>query len=438
MKFKVIEKCEWTKKATLTEEAQLRIAMLSTHSCPIGELGTKDTGGMNVYIRELAQELGNRGHRVDIYTRRHDPNDKQVIELNENVRVIHLKAGKNGYMHKLAIYPYLADFICALEEFRRQEGLQYDLVHSHYWLSGRVGNWAQAYWEIPHIIMFHTLGAVKNTIGVGKKEPRLRIAIERQLVNACHRIVAATERGKRELMRFYNGLPETISVVPCGVNLDHFQPVAAAAARQQLGFDQDERILLYVGRIDPLKGIDRLLASVTYLQQHQRIRLVIIGGDGHHAPELQKLQRMSAELGIQDKVLFVGRIEQEDLPPYYSAADMLVMPSYHESFGLVALESLACGTPVVAAEVGAMGSIIQEGKTGSVVTKASPRSLAKGIEAFLSDSNIKAGSAEIIRASVVKFDWSHVADAMIEEYLTVLKQHDFSVRSRSSAKVALL
>jgi len=420
------------------EETQLNIAMFSIHSCPIGELGTKDTGGMNVYIRELARELGNRGHRIDIYTRRHDPNDDQVIELNENVRLIHLKAGRNGYMHKLAIYPYLADFTWALEDFRKRQSLQYDLIHSHYWLSGRVGNWAQDFWGIPHIIMFHTLGAVKNTTGVGEQEPRLRIATERQLVKTCHRIVAATEREKGELMHFYDALAETMGVVPCGVNLDLFRPVARAAARQQLGLDQDDRIVLYVGRLAPLKGIDRLLAAVAYLQHRQKIRLVIIGGDGHHAPEFKKLQRLSGELGIQDKILFVGRIEQEDLPPYYSAADLLVMPSYHESFGLVALESLACGTPVVATKVGAMESIIHENETGCVIKNANPRLLAKGIEALFSEPITKAESAAAIRATVVRFDWSNVADAMIKEYLTVLKQYDFSGLRNPPSKAAAL
>jgi len=403
------------------EAEKLRIAMLSIHSCPIGELGTKDTGGMNVYIRELAREVGSRGHRVDIYTRIHDPKDSQIIELDENVRLIHLKAGDDREIPKLAIYPHLTDFFLALEDFREGEGLQYDLVHSHYWLSGLVGKRAQERWHVPHFVMFHTLGVVKNYTGVGEEEPELRIDTEKQLVKTCDRIIAATEREKEELMGYYDALPETIEVIPCGVNLDLFRPVDKATARQELGLDQEEGIVLYVGRFATLKGIDRLLAAMAYLQQDQGIRLIIIGGDGHDQPEDRELRGLSEELGIQDAVTFAGRIEQEELPPYYSAADLFVLPSYHESFGLVVLESLACGTPVVATKVGAMESIVREGETGYVMPDNAPRSLADKIGAFLLEPQTEVGSAGSIRTSVVKYSWSNIADAMIEGYETMLR-----------------
>jgi len=348
------------------EEEKLNVAMFSIHSCPVGELGTKDTGGMNVYIRELAGELGNRGHRVDIYTRVHDPNDPQVIHLNENARVIHLRAGKNGYMHKVAIYPYLDHFTGALENFILRENLHYDLIHSHYWLSGQVGRWAQARWNVPHMLMFHTLGAVKNNTGVGEEEPLLRITTERQIVQNCHRIIAA------------------------------------------------------------LKGIDRLLKAMTHLRHHNGLKLVIIGGDGHGAPEFEAFQRLSSELGINDMISFIGRIEQGDLPPYYSAADLLAVPSYHESFGLVALEALACGTPVVATEVGAMNSVICEGKTGSVVADSRPQAFARAIHDFFSKPRHAMESADSIRNSVRPFNWSHVAKAMIEKYESMLADFNFS------------
>ena len=396
--------------------------MFSIHSCPIGELGTKDTGGMNVYIRELSRELGNRGHRIDIYTRRHDPQDPQVIEIDENVRVIHLKAGRNGYMHKLDIYPYLSDISSALEEFRTREGIHYDLIHSHYWLSGRVGNWAQNYWGIPHLIMFHTLGAVKNTTGVGEEEPRLRIATEGQLVKNCDRIITATEREITELERFYDAPADKMKIIPCGVDLNLFQPVDQATARRQLGFDPAEKLLLYVGRLEPQKGIERLLAAISHLKHFQKIKLAVIGGDGHHEPEFQRLLLLSKELDIQDKVFFAGRVDQQDLPTYYSAADLLVVPSHHESFGLVALEALACGTPVVASDVGAMRSIIIENETGCVVSQADPRRLADKIEAYFNELRFRIGTPGTIRDSVAKFAWPNIADALTEEYVTVLNR----------------
>ena len=398
---------------------KLKIAMLSVHSSPVGELGAKDTGGMSVYVREVARELGNRGHLVDIYTRLNGPGQKQIAQLYDNVRLIHLNAGDNGHINKLALYAHLDEFFKELEAFRNRKSLDYDLIHSHYWLSGRVGNWAQERWEVPHVFMFHTVGAVKNSTAGSEKEPELRTAIEKHLARKCDRILVATDRERDNLVKHYGASPETIGVVPCGVNLDHFRPLDKSAARQQLGFAKDESIVLYVGRFAPVKGIDRLMEAIAHLQHHQRIRLVIVGGDGDGSPEYKNFRRLARKLSIQDSVTFIGRIEQDGLPPYYSAADVLAVPSHYESFGLVALESLASGTPVVATRVGAMESILKEGETGHVVNNGSSRELAKGIEEFISDSN--GLSPHEVRASVIKYGWANVASAMIDEYSAVLR-----------------
>lgn len=400
------------------EAEQLKIAMLSVHSSPIGELGAIDTGGMSVYVREVAKELGDSGHLVDIYTRLTGSRQNQIADLYDNVRLIHLQAGGNGQMNKLALYAHLDEFFNELEAFRNRRSLDYDLIHSHYWLSGRVGSWAQERWEVPHVFMFHTVGAVKNSTAGSEKEPELRMAVEKHLARKCDRILVATDRERDHLVQHYGASPQTIGVVPCGVNLDLFRPLDKAAARQQLGFSQDESIVLYVGRFAPVKGIDRLMEAIAYLQQHQGLRLVIVGGDGDGAPEHQRFQSLARKLSIQDSVTFMGRIEQDDLPPYYSAADVVVVPSHYESFGLVALESLASGTPVVATKVGAMESILREGETGHVVNNGSPRSLAKGIEKFISSSN--GPSPHKVRASVFRFSWANVASAIMGEYRAVL------------------
>jgi D-inositol-3-phosphate glycosyltransferase len=378
---------------------------------------------MSVYIRELARALGSRGHLVDIYTRHNGFRQNHIARLYENVRLIHLRAGNNGDVYKIALYPYLDDFFRELEEFRARESIDYHLIHSHYWLSGRVGNWAQERWVIPHVFMFHTVGAVKNNTVGAEKEPELRTTTEKNLTRNCDRILVATDKERDHLMQHYGASPETIGVVPCGVNLDLFRPLDKATARQQLGFDHDESIVLFVGRFAPLKGIARLMEAVAHLQHYQRLRLVIVGG-GHHTPESRDLQRLSRNLGIQDSVTFVGRIEQDNLPPYYCAADVLVVPSHYESFGLVALEALASGTPVVATRVGAMESILQEGVTGHVVSNGSPRLLANGIEPFISRSHPP--SADAIRATVLRFSWANVASAMIDEYAAVLSKYPFA------------
>lgn len=405
------------------KEDCLKIAMLSIHSDPIGELGTKDTGGMSVYIRELARELGRRDHRIDIYTRSPQDADHAVTHLYENVRLIHLGISNGGNLSKLALYPYLSKFFRALEDFRRAENLSYDLIHSHYWLSGRLGNWAQGLWNRPHVATFHTLGKIKNQTGAGTPEPEFRIAAEKEIVQACHRILAPTERERDSLIRLYGTPAAKIGVVPCGVNLDLFYPESKPAARQKLGLDPADVILLCVGRFDPLKGLDTLLGAMSYFRDHHRMRLVIVGGDGDDTPEHRLLAQKARQLGIDAKVMFVGRVDQANLRPYYSAADVLVMPSHYESFGMVGLEALACGRPVVSTRVGAVDSLIRKAQAGCVVPDLSPRSLAAGIQSAISDQAIPA--ANLIRQSVLEYSWSNVASAVIAEYAGVIRQQFF-------------
>ncbi len=399
--------------------------MLSIHSCPLGKMGGENTGGMSVYIRELAHELGRRGHLVDVYTRIHEPAHDEIAEIGQNVRLIHLKAGEEE-IEKLAIYYYLDDFAHNLENFRKRNGPRYDLIHSHYWLSGLTGKRLQQWWGIPHVMGFHTLGAVKNAIGIGGGEPDLRITAEKELVRDCHRIIASTMKGKKDLIDYYDASPETISVIPCGVNLDLFRPVGRETARCYLGL-KEESIILFVGRIIPLKGIDNLLKAMSYLERKEGIKLVVIGGDEHSRTEVERLKALSRSLKIQESVIFLGLVKQEILPFFYSAANLCVVPSYYESFGLVVLESLACGTPVVATKVGGAESVIRHGETGYVVRNNDSCRLADKIALLLSTSN---GDTDVgtVRASVANYSWSNITEAILAEYRSVLR--DFSDRVR--------
>jgi len=393
--------------------------MLSVHSSPLGPLGSRDTGGMSVYIRETARELGQMGHRVDIFTRRTADVGDPVTDLAENVRLVHLSTGNGRDVPKDVLHRHTADFHRALESFRNRHFLDYDLIHSHYWLSGSLGEMARESWQRPHIVTFHTLGAVKNGIGVGQPEPLLRIATEKNLAATCERVLSTTPKDKVQLIRFYDAVSDKIGVVPCGVDLNLFRPLDTTVARRRLGFASDHPIVLFVGRFDSVKGIDRLVTAMTYLRRRESLRLVLVGGDGPASPETRRLQKQARDLGLQDTVTFAGRIDQDRLPPYYSAADVLVVPSLYESFGLVGLEALACGTPVVATPVGAMESILQQGRTGQVVTQPEPRLLADAIEAFLPSKARKTASAADIRASVRQFSWSKVAAALVAEYAGV-------------------
>ncbi len=401
------------------DEKRLRIAMLSVHSCPVGNLGAKDTGGMSVYIRELARELCKQGHMVDVYTRVHDPADPQIIDLGEGARLIHIKAGQEMDIHKLALYSYLPDFACNMERYRKDNDLQYDLVFSHYWLSCWVGKYLQMWWRVPHITMFHTLGAIKNVIGIGEEEPELRIVTEGEAIRDSHRIIASTEREKDDITHYYGATSEKIGVVPCGVNRELFKPGDKQAARQKLDMN-DDKILLFVGRIDPLKGIEQLLEAVSYLKDTDSLRLVIIGGDDDE-DAVSWLKEMTEKLDITERVTFHGLVKHHELPIFYNAANVTVVPSYYESFGLVGLESLACGTPVVTTDVGDMSNVIRQGENGYVVPDNDPQELADKIGIMLSrPDNLE--SAQVIRESIKRYDWSNIAEAITGELHRVLEQ----------------
>ena len=408
--------------------SQLRICMLSAHSCPVGKLGTKDTGGMSVYIREIASELGKQGHVVDVYTRVHDPQDRQIYELGQNARLIHLRAGVDEEIHKLALYAHLPAFVNNLESFRRGTDLQYDLIFSHYWLSALAGTHLQRRWRVPHVAMFHTLGAVKNSIRVanhaalGEKEPRLRIETESNLVRHCTRIIASTGNEKRALVRHYHAPPQKIRVVPCGVNLERFRVMGRAQARHRLGLNSD-RIILFVGRIDPLKGADNLIKALPHLSHIPKLRLIIIGGGEHSQGEIEHLRKLALNLDLRNSVDFLGLIKHGDLPYFYNAADACVVPSYYESFGLVALESLACGTPVVATDVGNHKNVVREGDTGYVTKDNDPRRLADKIALLLSRSESNTKSAQSIRGTVSDLSWSNIAEAIARDCRSVLAKH---------------
>jgi len=391
--------------------------MLSVHTCPIKRPGGKDTGGMNVYVRELAKDMGQKGHFVDVYTRDHDPEENKTVNLGHNSRLIHIKAGEVAEIDKGTIYPLLHNFASNMRDFVETRDLQYDLIHSHYWMSGCVGNLIQSWISIPHITMFHTLGHIKNLVKVGENEPNFRLKAEKNLVKNCDRIVASTELEKNQLINFYGASPETISVVPCGVNLDLFKPMNKGFARQELQLNDDEHVILFVGRIVPLKGIENLLKAMKFLN-NKKIKLVIVGGDDYSHLEVKRLKRLSYKLQVHKSVIFLSSMEQKILPYFYSASDVCVIPSYYESFGLVALESLACGTPVITTDVGCMKSVINEPKTGYVISNNTPYNLANKISYLLEKPNTDSHS---IRKSITRFSWSNVAETIIKEYDSITK-----------------
>jgi D-inositol-3-phosphate glycosyltransferase len=396
--------------------------MLSAHSCPVGQLGTKDTGGMSVCIRELSSELGKLGHKVDVFTRVHDPRDPVSEPLGKNARLVHLRVGGEEAMDKLVLFAYLPDFACALETFRKEHDLKYDLIFSHYWLSGVVGQEVREWWDVPNFVMFHTLAVVKNSLGVGEREPDLRVEKEKEIARTCDRVIAATSHEKDILVNLCGANPDRIAVVPCGVNLRLFHPSDRAEARAKLGFG-DERTVLFVGRIEPLKGVDLLIKAFASLPPSPtaKKRLVIIGGDGDGHKDVRKLAELSEGLGLNGSVTFAGSVRHDLMPSYYNAADLCVVPSHYESFGLVALESLACGTPVVATDVGVVRDIIKQGETGFVIRGRSVSAMADRIGEVLSWPDRSLRRSREIRASVADHSWASIAAQINGQFEDVLR-----------------
>jgi D-inositol-3-phosphate glycosyltransferase len=400
-------------------ENKLKIAIISAHSCPVGDLGTRDTGGMSVYIRELARELGKTGHKVDIFTRVHDPTDPHMENLSEGVRLIHLKAGREAKIQKMDVYFSLPEFTFNLGNFWRDNNLKYDIIYAHYWMSALVGKYLWETQQIPYVTMYHTLGLVKNALGIGEGEPELRIVSERETIRDCQRIIVATGQEKEDLIHYYQANPEKIGVVPCGVNMELFQPLDKVDARRKLGLTE-EKILLFVGRIDPLKGIDKLIKTIPLLTNQGKIKLVVVGGDENSRAELKELKKLANELNVSNLIDFRGLIKQEQLPYFYSAADVCVVPSYYESFGLVPLESLACGTPVVATDVGGLKHIIRPDENGYIIKDNSPENLANVIAFVLNDLSSDNETRMTIRASVSRWNWASIAEKVAAELQTTL------------------
>ncbi len=393
----------------------LTIAMLSIHSDPLGKLGTRDTGGMSIYIQELSRELGRAGHHVDIFTKSSGEGHSDTMRIADNVRVIYLKTPGSRHIAGNKLYLHLPELWSSLEMFRLRNSLSYDLVHSHYWVSGQIGTIAQKRWDVPHLLTLHTTGIVKK-ISCYEQEPTDRLVSEKRLANQCDLILAPTVREKNYITKYLKVPDDRIRLVPCGVNLDRFSPFDKEKAREVLDLPVEKDFLLYVGRFALVKGIDRLLYAMGHLRQKKDFRLVMVGGDGITSADSLKIKRMARRMGILDKVILRGRADHDELPLFYSAADLLVLPSYYESFGLVALESLACGTPVVASNVGAMDNIIQNGLTGAIVNDPSPHAYAKAIKDFIGMPVKKRMNREAVRQSVLKHGWNNSALKLMKDY----------------------
>ncbi len=397
--------------------------MISMHTSPLAIPGSGDAGGMNVYVLEVARELARQGREVEIFTRATSSEQPPRVDVADGVSVHHVVAGPYEGLRKEQLPAQMCAFTAAVlhAEAHRPEGY-YDVVHSHYWLSGQVGWVAAERWRIPLVHSMHTMAKVKNlTLAAGDPpEPFERVLGEEQVVAAADRLVANTETEADDLITLYHADPERISVALPGVDLRAFSPGSVGEARTSFGFGADDIVLLFVGRIQPLKAPDVLVAAAAeLLRRHPRwrprLKVVINGGpSGSGIDRADELPKLIADLGLHDVVTLMEPVSREVLPTLYRAADVVVVPSYSESFGLVAVEAQACGTPVVASRVGGLTTAVGDG--GVLVAGHDPHDFAGALESVLVGPGRREQMSHAARRHAEQFSWSATAEATVRAY----------------------
>ncbi len=412
----------------------LRIAMLSYHTCPLATLGGKDTGGMNVYVRELTRQLGRMGIHVDVFTRSQDEHVPHVLhDLGYGNRVVHVPSGPEFPLPKRELAEYIPLFAEGIRAFAAEKGLSYDLIHSHYWMSGLAAEALGDAWNLPIVHMFHTLGEMKNRIARSdeEREGAYRIEGEKRVIARADRLIAATQAEQTQLQFLYKTDKGKITVIPPGVDLSHFYHIPDDEARQFIGLKPDARIVLFVGRIEPLKGIDTLIQAMSCMKFRQvmdHVHLAIIGGDPaasteQMSAEMIRLQELCDKLGMEHMVVFLGKRAQDTLPYYYSAAEVLVMPSHYESFGMVALEAMACGIPVIASQVGGLAYLVKDGETGFHVPDQDPEALCEKLLEILGNPEQRARMGRRAAEYAQGYSWTLIADQIVDVYQDLVKNH---------------
>ena len=395
--------------------ARRRIAVISMHTSPTASLGQNANGGLNVYVREICTAFSERGIATDIFTRKQSIDDPSSELLAPLSRVIYLPAGQG--LDKYSLYGEVPAFAGRIMEFAAREHVAYDLLYSHYWLSGEVACLLRPQLAAGWAHIAHTLGLVKNrTLAAGARpEPELRIRVESELAQQANLLIASTADEAQELIEGYGADPERVNVVPPGVDLTMFQPMDRADARREIGYGSG-RLLLFVGRLERLKGVEIAIRALALLRdrRHDDVRLLILGEDSHEGDESEKerLKAIASEAGVRDRVDFIGSVAHHELPYFYAAADVCVMPSYSESFGLVALEAQACGCPVVASGVSGLRSVVRDEVSGYLIDEHDPAAYAERIGRLLENGELAQQMGRRGRLLAQRFSWTRTADRL--------------------------
>jgi len=412
--------------------ANRRIAVISMHTSPTASLGQNANGGLNVYVREVCNAFSERGIATDIFTRKQSLDDPNVETLAPLSRVIYLPAG-NG-LDKYSLFGEVPVFATRILDFAAEENISYDLLYSHYWLSGEVACLLRPELAAGWAHTAHTLGLVKNrTLAAGARpEPQLRIQVEAELAQQADLLIGSTPDEAHELIDAYGADPEHVYVVPPGVDLAMFHPMDRATARREIGYGSG-RLLLFVGRLERLKGVEIAIRALALLRdrQHDDVRLLILGEDSREGDESEKerLKAIATEAGVRDRVDFVGSVAHHELPFFYAAADACVMPSYSESFGLVALEAQACGCPVVASGVSGLRSVVRDGVSGYLIDAHDPAAYAERIGRLLEDREIAQQMGRRGSLLAQRFSWTRTADRLDELFAGVVEKNQALVQA---------
>ncbi len=392
---------------------------------------------MNVYVRELTRELGQMGIHVDVFTRSQDDHVPHVLhELGYGNRVVHVPAGPEHPVAREELAEYIPQFVEGIKYFACEKGITYDIIHSHYWMSGVAAAALSEIWGgTPIVHMFHTLGEMKNRIArtEAEREGEYRIDGERQVLRRADRVVVATLAELTQLRFLYKANARKLVVIPPGVDVSHFYPIPSDEAKLYVGLKPEDRMVLFVGRIEPLKGVDTLIQAMSSLQlkDDQRVHLAIIGGDPSASPqemsaEMARLQKLCDDLSVGQTVVFLGKRDQDKLPYYYSAAELVVMPSHYESFGMVALEAMACGTPVIASEVGGLAYLVKDGETGFTIPDQEPDTLCEKISWLLNDRDMHESMSRRAVEYAQDYAWENIAKQIRNVYQGLMENKTVS------------
>jgi D-inositol-3-phosphate glycosyltransferase len=364
---------------------------------------------MNVYLQETAKEFARRGICVDVFTRTHDLTDPEVVELAPGARVIHVASGP-AETDKSDVFPLLDDFSSKISAYTKFYNLSYDMIWSHYWLSGLVGLQLKAEWNVPHVTSSHTLAELKTRAIQGEPEHPERDRSEHRIMSEVDSIVVWSQNERESLAEIYQVPPEKTEVIPPGVDSDRFSPGPRLEARAELGLNGD-KMVLFVGRLERLKGVDVLLSAMAMMEDPVDARLVIVGG-AQNSPERRVLAEHAEQLGITDRVQFHASVDHDELIRYYRAADVCALPSYYESFGLAALEASACGTPVVASEVGGLPEIVRDCRTGYLVKWRAPGPFVNKLEQILQNDAQRETMGQAARQRALELSWGRSVDGL--------------------------